>query len=125
MSFQLSPRSQKSMQYLVSYGWQKVFVQKIDKSINIDRSISIFKKKFGRASSPFHDLSYEPKIIKIHQVVNELWLAEKNVALRTCARADVLTTLILPPLMKTNSLRWSSAFGGARSRASRVSQLRE
>jgi len=83
MSFQLSPRSQKSMQYLVSYGWQKVFVQKIDKSINIDRSISIFGKKIRRASSPFHDLSYEPKINKIHQAVTELWLAEKKRGART------------------------------------------
>ena len=86
-------------------------VRKIDKSIDIDRSISISLFFSNRASSPFHRLSFEPKIIKIYKV--------------TDGRTYVPTNGIWPPILKTNSLRWSSGFAGARSRASRVSQLRE
>ena len=46
------------------------------RSIKIDRSILIFEKFKGRASSMVYDLSFKPKVNEIYLVGVELWLSE-------------------------------------------------
>ena len=75
--------------------------QKIDKSIDSDRKISKFEKQRCCASSTFHKLSYEPKIMKFGSGVGELWLAEKSVT----GGWTGLQRTFLPLFVKTNSLR--------------------